>query len=285
MEDGFAMGYALGQDSGSNSGGNCNDGAFGGANSWIWIIVVFALLFGWGNNGNQRGNGSSSGGDGAMAAYIPYLASAVNTNGAVTRADLCSEFAFNDLNRAVEGLNNGLCNGFYTLSGQVNSGFAGVNNAICSLGYNNAQLANGITMAMMQNQNATQSQISDCCCKLERGLDTINYNMATNTCALQTSMANNTRDIIDATNSGTRAILDYLCQEKISTLQSENQTLKFAASQQAQNTYLTNFITAQNQMLRSEVAPTPVPSYQVPAPYPYCVGNTQSYGCNGCGNC
>lgn len=60
---------------------------------------------------------------------------------------------------------------------------------------------------------------------MERGFADINYNMATNTCAIQTSMANHTRDIIDSQNAGTRAILDYLCQEKISDLQSENQAL------------------------------------------------------------
>lgn len=117
---------------------------------------ALALLFGWGRNGEQGGSSGGSGGGDSMAAYIPYLASAVNTNGAVTRADLCSEFAFNDLNRAVEGLNSGLCNGFYTTSTQMANGFAGVDNAICSLGYNNAQLANGINTTIMQGFNASR---------------------------------------------------------------------------------------------------------------------------------
>ena len=51
-------------------------------------------------------------------------------------------------------------------------------------------------------------------------------------------MANNTRDIIDNQNAGTRAILDYLCQEKISDLQNENQALRLAASQSNQNAVL-----------------------------------------------
>ena len=74
--------------------------------------------------------------------------------------------------------------------------------------------------------------------------------MATNTCALKTQMANDTRDIIDSQNAGTRAILDYLCQEKIADLQSENQSLRLAASQQAQNNYLV-----------SQLRPCPTPAY------------------------
>lgn len=281
MEDGFAMGYAMGQDGGGNN--NCNDGGFGGANSWIWIIVVFALLFGWGNNGN-RGGGSGSGGGDSMAAYIPYLASAVNTNGAVTRADLCSEFAFNDLNRAVEGVNNGLCNGFYTTSTQMANGFAGVDNAICSLGYNNAQLANGINTTLMQgfnganvvalqNQNALQSQIAQCCCDNKAALADLKYTIASEDCATRNLIQSNTRDIVDATNAGTRAILDYLCQEKISDLQNENQGLRLAASQSAQNQYLI-----------SQLRPFPVAAYQVCNPFTGTYGGYQGYGSScGCG--
>ena len=42
----FATGYAIGQ----SDNGNRGNGMFGG-DCWIWIIVVFALLFGWGNGG------------------------------------------------------------------------------------------------------------------------------------------------------------------------------------------------------------------------------------------
>lgn len=98
--------------------------------------------------------------------------------------------------------------------------------------------------------------------------------MATNTCALKTQMANDTRDIIDSQNAGTRAILDYLCQEKISDLQAENQNLRFAASQQAQNNYLV-----------SQLRPCPTPAYITCNPWasqaPY--GSCGNYNFNGCG--
>lgn len=252
MDDGFMTGYVAGQNE-SNSGSGC--GAWG--DQWIWIIVVFALLFGWGNNG-WGGNGG-----GNTMSYLPY---AIAGNGALTRADLCQDMNFQGLENGVRGIQQGLCDGFYAVNTSLLNGFSGVDNAICSMGYNNAQLANGITTAMMQNQNALQTQLANCCCENREGQAQIRYDMATNTCALQTSIANSTRDIVDSQNAGTRAILDYLCQEKISDLQNENQTLKFAASQQAQNAYLVN-----------QLRPFPVASYTVPNPY------TGSYGYQGAG--
>lgn len=291
MEDGFAMGYAMGQDS---NGGNRNDGGFGGANSWIWIIVVFALLFGWGNNGNNgnSGNGGNcSGGDGSMAAFLPYIAGSVNANGAVTRADLCSEFNFNNLDSAVRGISNGICSLGYDQLAQINgvnsnisAGFAGVNNSICTLGYQNAQLINGLentvqngfnssNIVALQNQNALQAQLSQCCCENREGQAQIRYDMAANNCAVLTAMNNNTRDIIDSQNAGTRAILDYLCQEKISDLQAENQNLKLAASQERQNNYLV-----------SQLRPTPNPAFVVPNPFTGTFGGYGSFGGCGCFN-
>lgn len=102
--------------------------------------------------------------------------------------------------------------------------------------------------------------------------------MATDTCALQTQMANNTRDIIDNANANTRSVLDYLCNEKIADLQQENQTLRLAASQQAQNVYLLE-----------QLRPAPVPAYPACPVGGYGYGAYSGYGFpfgysnNGCG--
>lgn len=289
MDDGFAMGYAMGQDSGG--GRNDSDGGFGGANSWIWIIVVFALLFGWGNNGNRGGNSGGGGGGETMAAYIPYLASAVNTSGALTRADLCSEFAFNDLNRAVEGVNTGLCDGFYTTGMQLSNGFAGVNSAICNLGYNNAQLANNLgntimqgfnasNIAQLQGQNAIQSQLAQCCCdnrtgqmqlgtQIERGFCDTNYTAATNTTAIIQNAHNDTDRVLAKLDAMEMARKD----ETIDALRSQVNALNLAQSQANQNNYLVNHL-----------RPCPTPAYITCNPWasqaPY--GSCASYG-GGCG--
>lgn len=265
------------------------------------------MIFGWGNGGWGGGFGGGNGG----AQFLPY---AIGANGALTRSDLCSEFAFNDLQNAVRGVQQGICDSTFALNNSVTNGFAGVNSAICNLGYEQAQLSNATNIAIMQGNNAIQTQLADCCCKtqtaiggvqnaitglgcslgreIERGFADTNYNMATNTCALQTSIANSTRDIIDSQNSGTRAILDYLCQEKISDLQSENQALRLQASQAAQNLAIGARIDAATaEILRKTGAECPMPAYVVQPPQPVtfptnCCGtvNYAGYGNNGgCG--
>lgn len=88
--------------------------------------------------------------------------------------------------------------------------------------------------------------------------------MAHDTCALQNTMNTNTRDIVENQNAGFRSILDYLCQEKISTLQAENNDLRRAASQDRQSALLTTQMAAQAQQIINAVNPAPIPSYQVP---------------------
>lgn len=129
----------------------------------------------------------------------------------------------------------------------------------------------------MQNTNALQSQLANCCCETREAIQGINYNLATNTCALQNTMNNNTRDILDNQNSNTRAILDFLTNDKIATLQAENSDLKRAASQDRQSALIVTEMNAQTQRLINSINPSPIPAFQVPAPYAYA-------GCNGYGN-
>ena len=86
-----------------------------------------------------------------------------------------------------------------------------------------AQMANDALVAQ-QCCCETQNLISNKFCEL-------NYNLADQANGTQRAIADSTRDIIDSQNAGTRAILDFLTQDKIATLQGENQALKFAASQ------------------------------------------------------
>ena len=128
--------------------------------------------------------------------------------------------------------------------------------------------------------------IKDCCCTTQRAIDGVNYNMATQTNALQTAMCTNTRDIIDSQQAGTRAILDFLTQDKISTLTAENQALRFQASQAQQNAFITANQDAQTaELIRRLGRDCPVPAYVVPNPN-CCYGNPLGvgYGYNGgCG--
>ena len=255
MADDFGMGYALGQD----SGGRNNEGFFG--SEGIWAVIILAIIFGWGRNGF----GGSGGGD----------------QEALTRADLCSGFNFNNLDGAVRGVQQGLCDGFYAMNTSLLSGFHGVDNAVCTLGYQT-----------QQGFSSLAAQLASCCCETQRAIDGVKYQMATDTCAIQNTIQNTTRDLLENQNNNTKAILDFLTQDKIATLQAENQTLKFAASQQAQNAYIAANQEAQTaELIRRLGRDCPVPAYVVPNPN-CCYGNPigVSYGgnngCNsGCGCC
>ena len=172
--------------------------------------------------------------------------------GMATRADINAGFQFNDLQNGIRGIERGLCDGFY-----------GVQNGLNGIGH----------------------QISDCCCATQRAIDGVNYNMATQFANLNNTICGSTRDIIDSQNAGTRAILDFLTQDKIATLTAENQSLKLAASQSAQNAFITANQEAQTaELIRRLGRDCPVPAYVVPNPN-CCYGNPVGVGYNGsCGN-
>lgn len=245
------------------TGNDRNDGFLGG--DGIWAIIVFAMIFGWGGFGNGFGdNGRESG---TAAAY---------TDSAIQRG-----FDTQAVISKLDGITNGICDGFYATSNSLLTGFNGVNTNVMQTGFGIQQAINADTIANMQNTNALQTQIANCCCETREAIQGVNYNMAQNTCALQNTMNNNTRDIIESQNAGTRAILDYLCQEKISTLQAENNDLRRAASQDRQSALLTTQMAAQTQQIINAVNPAPVPAYPVPNPNAYAYG----CGCNSCCGC
>lgn len=246
------------------TGNNRDDGFLGG--DGIWAIIVFAMIFGWGGFGNGWGNGGNGG-------ATPFAA------GALTQADLQRGFDTQAIVGKLDGITNGICDGFYAANNNMLTGFNGINTNIMQTGYGIQQAINADTIANMQNTNALQSQLANCCCETREAIQGVNYNMAQNTCALQNTMNTNTRDIIDSQNSGTRAILDYLCQEKISYLQAENNDLRRAASQDRQSALLTTAMSAQTQQIINSVNPQAVPAYVVPNPNAYAYGCGCSTGC------
>lgn len=257
--------------------GNENMG-YGGNGCW-WIVILF-LLCGWGRNG-WGGYGGEVG---------------INSpagQGALTRADLCNEFNFNNLDNAVRGIQKGLCDGFYAQNTTLMNGFHGVDNAICQLGYQNQQCCCDTQRAIdnsnfqtAQGINNIGTRIDACCCEtqrqIERGFCDTNYNMATNT----TSIIQNAHNDTDRVLARLDAMERERQQEKIQALQLENQNLKFAASQANQNSYLIATMDAnQAELIRRLGRENPVPAYVVPNPNccygtPYGVLNNNYCGCN-----
>ena len=236
-----------------NNGNNWNDG------SWLWfLIVVFAIFGGWGNGFGGFGGGANGG----------------------VGSEIQRGFDNQAVISKLDGISNGLCDGFYAMNNSMLTGFNGINTNIMQTGYGIQQAVNADTVANMQNTNALQTQLANCCCETREAIQGVNYNMATNTCALQNTMNNNTRDIIDSQQAGTRAILDFLTNDKIATLTAENNDLRRAASQDRQNALLTTAMSAQTNQIINAVNPAPIPAYTVPNPNAYAYG----CGCNtGCG--
>ena len=139
----------------------------------------------------------------------------------------------------------------------------------------------GLERGIADSTYALSSQLAQCCCDNRAATADLKYTIANEFCGLGNTMQNGFRDVIDNQNAGTRAILDFLTQDKIATLTAENQSLKFAASQAQQNAFITANQDAQTAELIRRIAPVPVPSYTVPAPYPYGYGGYNG-GC-GCG--
>ena len=190
-----------------------------------------------------------------------------------------TEKFLNDIQNGIRGIQQGICDSTYSLNNTMQSGFNGMNVGMLQ-GFNGVQQAiNADTVASMQNTNALQSQLANCCCETREAIQGINYNLATNTCALQNTMNNNTRDLLENQNSNTRAILDFLTNDKIATLQAENSDLKRAASQDRQSALLTTAMASQTQQLINAINPAPIPAFQVPAPYAYAGCSTYGNGC------
>ena len=252
-DNSFATGYAVGRDSTNNGYGN---GFFGG--DWAWILI-FALLFGWGNNGNGFG-GVFGGRNGFIGGYdIGKLATtndvAVGFNNSAVLNNL------NDLKLGQAGIQQTLCQGF-----------------------------NGVNTSILTSTNAVQSQLAGCCCDLARSIDGVNYNMATNTCTITNAINNSARDIIDNQNANYRAIHDELVankieakNERIAELQQQVNALNLAQSQANQNAYLTATMDAnQAELIRRLGRDYPTPSYIVPNPFCCYQSSFNSCGCNSC---
>ena len=244
-------GYSL-SDIAAVSGAN-NRGGFGFGDDGWWIILLF--LFGWG------GNGWGNGGSGTVKEEIAY------------------GFDMNGLENGVRGIQQGLCDGFYEVNDNLHTTTATLQNTLFGLNTGLMQGVNTLQMGMNNGFNGITSQLSNmaateaaCCCEtqrlIERGRCELNYNILTQANATNTANANNTRDIIENQNANARSILEFLTNDKISTLQAENQSLKLAASQQAQNNYLISQLGAK----------VPIPAYTVANPY-----SSYFNGC--CGYC
>ena len=218
-----------------NGYGSNNGGMWG--QDGIWAILLLALL---GNGFGNRGGYGYGGGAGVIGGDLfgYQLGKVATTN------DVASGFnnsavlsSLNDIKLGQSQMQNFINQGFSGLSGQLIGEFRNVDNAICTLGYQN-----------QQGFNTLAHQISDCCCGTQRLIE------------------RSTCDLLNAGNANTQRIIDYLTNEKIESLRAENVALKGRISNDAQSAYLIDKLGYK----------CPVAAYVVPNPnccYGAC-GNT-----------
>lgn len=202
------------------------DGAGGG---WFWIVVLFLFMFGFGGNGGWGNNNAAA-------------------QGALTRADLCQDMNFQQLENSVRGVQSGLCNGFYSQNTTMLNGLNGIQRDLCT-GFSTV---NQGFNSVNQNINESRFASQQCCCETNRNIDAVRTDNYKNTC-----------DIVNAIRTDgetTRALINQnTMQELRDKLEAKDRSLlsaNFQLSQQAQNAYLVN-----------QLKPCPIPAYLTASPY------------------
>lgn len=218
----------------NGNGSGYGNGMFGG--DWAWLIIIL-LFCGWGN-----GYGFGGGQAGAAQDYV-----------------LVSDFA--QIERKLDSISNGICDSTFALNNTAVNGFNSVTQNLMTSGFETRSAINDLS-----------AQLAQCCCESKTSILENRYLDAQNTCAIQNAIATSTRDIVDGQRASTDAILGFLTNEKISSLQAQNASLAAQLSQNAQTTQIINTL-----------RPVAMPAYITCSPYESAFGRTQvGYGCSGC---
>lgn len=238
--------------------GRNNDGW---GNDWWAVIIILALFGGFGNRGGLFGGG--------------YSGSSCGCGTPATCADLQAGFNNQAVTTKLNGLENGLCSLGYDQLAQMNN----IGTQIQQGNFALQQTLNNNAIAQMQDTNAVSRQLADCCCENRAAIKDVQYNAALNNNALLQAINTQTNTIVQNDNANYRALHDELVayqmsqkDDTIADLRSQVQAFNLAVSQRNQNDYLID-----------KLQPCPHPAYVVPNPN--CCYNYGNFGFNnGCGN-
>lgn len=184
-----------------------NRNGFGGQDGWwsiIWLVVI-ASIFGWNGNGGFFGGGR--GGNGLPAelagnAGRELLMQAIQGNGNAIQQIASS------LNCSTQQLQTALCN---------------VQNTITQVGNQVGLTGTQVINALQAGDNNIISQMSSCCCNVLQAIERQGCATQLQNCqnmnTLTREMNNNARNLQDATQAQTQAILAKLDAAETRVLQ------------------------------------------------------------------
>ena len=188
-------------------------GGFGYGGDWILGLIVLAALFNGGGFGGFGGNAGAGWQQG------------FNTQNILSKLD---------------GITNGLCDGFYAMNTNFLQGQNQLARDLCT-GFS------AVNSGIAENRFAAQ----ECCCETQRAIDSVKYGASQNTCDIITA--------IHAEGEATRAQMTQntiqALRDKLNDKDRDIQTRDFQLSQLAQNSYLVNTLN-----------PAPIPAYTVQNP-------------------
>lgn len=174
-------GYSLSDISAVTGGMN----GLGGNNSIVTLLLLFALVsggLGWGGRGD----------------YGQFATAA-------SQQDILFGQKFSDLDNKMD-------RGFTSLGNGISSATFSINN---SLKDGNAMVAGRV----VDEGRAMQAQLADCCCTTQRNIDSVRFDMANYSNAIQQNDTVNTQKILDA-----------IAQNKIESLQGRINQLELQAA-------------------------------------------------------
>lgn len=289
-------------------GGYGNNGGFGfgGDGAWLILFILLAMNGGWGF-GSFGGMGGMMGGFGNMFEF-PWLLNGQNginnnVNDGFRTAQL--QDSVTSVRDGISGLATQLCGCCGDMQMSLANGFAGVQQSLCNgfagttaaiTGAQNAisQQMNTNEIANLNRSFAEQTANAQGFNGVQAGIADLRYTEATEACATRTASAQNTRDIIDATNRTGQAILDKLCaleldgvKAQLAQAQRENVGLQnqvnmanMQASQVAQTAQILAGQTAEVDALYNRLSTCPVPTTPVYGRTPIFTCNSNVCGCN-----
>lgn len=285
---------------GNGNSGNYGYGMDGFGGLW-WVLILLAM--GWGGMG----------GFGGMGMMWPWMLmgnggfGANNTDAVVQRGfDQASVIgAVNNVGTAVNALSPQLCNGFAGVNANMNAGFANAETANNARQIANMQQGFGMQTALGEKLDGLAAGQAQWGCDNRAAIADVKYTVASENCQDRYEAQKNTRDIIDAVNNKGQVLMDKLCQLELDGVKkdyenrifgmqnaynaalAENQALRFAQSQTAQNAFIAQQFNNEVDALYNRLNNCPVNTIPVYGKQPIFTcpqsNYNQGYACGGYG--